>query len=78
MESKRFNSTALVEGTYEPATRMLRLWFTSEPHQGYDYPNVPLHLWQGLCSARSAGTYYNDHLREVYGDPRSGPRWPRR
>lgn len=78
MESKRFISKALVEGTYEPATRLLRLWFTSEPHRGYDYPNVPAHIWQGLCSAHSAGEYYNLHIREAYGDPRSTPPWPRR
>ncbi|RUR68665.1 KTSC domain-containing protein [Variovorax guangxiensis] len=77
MEETRFVSNALVKGTYEPTTSLLRLWFTSEPHQGYDYPGVPASVWHGLCLARSAGTYYNEHIRDQYGNgfrPAFGPR----
>lgn len=68
MEEARFNSSALVRGTYEPAERLLRLWFTSEPLAGYDFPGVPAQVWQGLRLARSAGAYYNDHIRDQYGN----------
>ena len=77
METHTFaGSTALVRGAYEPTTGLLRLWFTSDPHQAYDFPQVPAHLWQGLCRAKSAGSYYNQHIREQYDDPsRPVPRW---
>jgi hypothetical protein len=68
MEEKRFNSSALLRGAYEPATGLLTLWFTGEPFQGYDYPGVPAHVWQGLCMAVSPGTYYNDRIRDQYGN----------
>lgn len=77
METYTFtSSTALVRGTYEATTGLLRLWFTSDPHQAYDYPHVPLHLWKGLCLAQSAGNYYNEHIRDQYGDhSHPPPRW---
>lgn len=74
METHLFaGSSALVRGAYDPATGLLRLWFTSEPHLAYNYPHVPAHLWLGLCRAVSAGRYYNDNIRDQYGLPH--PHW---
>ncbi|WP_431191535.1 KTSC domain-containing protein [Ottowia testudinis] len=58
----------LVKGSYDPDTRLLRLWFTSAPDKVYDYPSVPAHIWFGLKSAGSAGTYYNEEIRHQYGE----------
>ncbi|WP_167336941.1 KTSC domain-containing protein [Acidovorax temperans] len=63
-------SGTLVKGTYDTEKRLLRLWFTSAPFQPYDYPGVPAHTWSGLKSAVSAGTYYNQNIRDQYGDQR--------
>lgn len=70
MEFQNFSSRALVEGAYEPRTSMLTLWFTSAPQEGYDYPGVPMYIWEGLCAAGSSGTYYNLHIRDTYGHRR--------
>lgn len=69
-EERHFNSRALSKGTYNPQTGLLRIWFTSNPHHGYDYYSVPAHIWQGLCSAASAGDYYSRHIRDSYSAKR--------
>lgn len=69
MEVRRFNSSAIDSAAYEPATATLTIWFTGN-HQGYDYPGVPPHVWQGLLLARSAGAYYNQCIRDQYGQGR--------
>ena len=60
-----FNSSAIYAGSYDAATSNLTIWFTSSG-QAYDYPGVPLHTWQGLLNASSAGTYFNLHIRDQY------------
>lgn len=70
METHSFaGSRTLVKGTYSPDTQLLRLWFTSSPDRAYDYPRVPEHTWTGLKAARSPGGYYNDHIRDQFGEP---------
>jgi hypothetical protein len=32
----------------------------------YDFCGVPETVYQGLMSASSKGTYYNDHIRDRY------------
>ncbi|TQL87435.1 KTSC domain-containing protein [Delftia sp. HK171] len=80
METHSFaGSRTLVQGTYSPDTHLLRLWFTSSPDRPYDYPRVPEHIWTGLKAARSAGEYYNLHIRDQYGEPRAPANpWRRR
>lgn len=59
-----FNSSAVKRAEYDPASMRLKLWF---PDGGpYDFCRVPQHIWDGLLSARSKGTYYNDHIRDRY------------
>lgn len=70
-------STTLVKASYESERRLLRLWFTSAPQQAYDYPGVPGHIWSGLKLAASAGSYYNEHIRQQYGHQPT-PSWQRR
>ena len=73
LETQTFPSSGtLVKAAYDADTRLLRLWFTGNP-QGYDYPHVPTHIWSGLKSAHSAGQYYNQHIRDQYGQPHTRP-----
>ena len=36
----------------------------------YDYYGVPQSVYEGLLRARSAGTYYNDYIRDRYASNR--------
>jgi hypothetical protein len=60
-----FNSTAVRAATYNPGTGTLTLWFTSSG-RGYDYYGVPMHVFEGLLSASSKGTYFNAYIRDRY------------
>ncbi|WP_417463254.1 KTSC domain-containing protein [Kordiimonas sp.] len=62
-----FNSTAISRAEYNSATRVLQIWFV-ESGGPYDYYGVPQHIFDGLCNAASKGGYFNDHIREQYGD----------
>lgn len=59
-----FNSSAIKRAEYKDANGALRIWFPSG--KAYDYCNVPQHVWDGLCNARSKGTYFNDHIDGRY------------
>src|SRR5690606_23360480 len=45
-----FNSTAISRAEYDSGT--LRIWFV-ESGGPYDFYNVPLHIFEGLCNAVS-------------------------
>ncbi len=58
------NSSTIVAADYNPASRHLYLWF---PNNGpYTFYGVPERIFNGLISASSAGTFYNDHIRGQY------------
>ncbi|WP_366519673.1 KTSC domain-containing protein [uncultured Erythrobacter sp.] len=59
-----FSSTAISHARYDPPSGGLHIVFTSG--RGYDFCGVPQWVWQGLCSASSTGTYYNDVIRDNY------------
>lgn len=59
-----FNSTAISRAEYDSGT--LRIWFV-ESGGPYDFYNVPLHIFEGLCNAVSKGGYYNNFIRDRYG-----------
>lgn len=58
------NSSAIVAADYDPASRHLYLWF---PNNGpYTFYRVPEHIFRGLITASSAGSYYNSYIRRRY------------
>lgn len=59
-----FNSSAIKRAEYDPISRRLKIWF---PDGGpYDFCGVPQHVYEGLCTATSKGSYYNAHIRDRY------------
>ncbi|MBD7962127.1 KTSC domain-containing protein [Comamonas sp. Sa2CVA6] len=67
MEIRNLNSSAIRRAGYSAESRTLTIWFTSDPALGYDYYGVPAHIWQGLISTSSAGTYFHLHIEKQYG-----------
>lgn len=59
-----FNSSAISRGEYDAGSMRMILWFTQG--NSYTFCGVPAHVWQGLVSAGSKGTYYNNHIRDRY------------
>ena len=59
-----FSSTAIARGSYDTDTQQMELAFTSG--RTYTFENVPEHVWEGLCSARSAGSYFASQIKGVY------------
>ena len=72
LEMHNFESTAIFRAAYDPEARLLVLCFTSDSNMEYDYPGVPSHIWQGLLRAPSKGVYYNQNIRDTYGQLRTG------
>ncbi|MHA6689451.1 KTSC domain-containing protein [Devosia sp. A449] len=61
----RFDSTAIERAEYDPESRVLQIWF--KPSGGpYDHLEVPEEVFYELCTAPSAGRYYNEHIRDRY------------
>lgn len=60
-------SSAIHRAEYRNGT--LSIWFV-ESGGPYDFYGVPEYVYNGLLSARSAGTYYNDHIRDRYSSNR--------
>lgn len=64
MEMIRVNSSAISAVGYDPASRRMKIKF--KQGQTYDFCNVPERIFNGLLSAGSKGSYYNDHIRDRY------------
>ena len=62
-------SSAISRAEYIRQTATLQIWFT-ESGGPYDYHGVPESVYLGLISARSAGTYFNDYIRDRYSSNR--------
>ena len=60
-----FNSSAIRAASYNPATGVLTLWFTSGV-LGFDYYGVPISIFEGLLMAPSKGQYFNAYIRDQY------------
>jgi hypothetical protein len=58
------NSSALRAVDYDPFSRDMQIWFASGGP--YTFRGVPPSIYQGLISAGSPGTYYNNHIRGRY------------
>ena len=60
----QLSSSAVVAADYDSARRRLYLWF---PNNGpYTFFGVPEHIFRGLISASSAGSYYNSNIKGRY------------
>jgi hypothetical protein len=59
------NSSAISRVEYDAGSRRMTIWF-KQGGQGYDFCGVPEHVYQGLISASSAGTYYDQNIRDRY------------
>lgn len=55
---------------YDETSHTLTLEFRSGTT--YDYFDVPLHVYEGLIGAASAGTYFAHNIRDVYRFARTG------
>jgi len=64
MEMHSVNSRAISAIGYDKETRRMKITF--KQGKTYDFCGVPEHIFQGLLSASSKGTYYNDHIRDRY------------
>ncbi|MBL8570498.1 MAG: KTSC domain-containing protein [Phreatobacter sp.] len=62
-------STAVARAEYDYATSTLSIWFR-ESGGPYDYYRVPESVYVGLINARSAGIYFNSHIRDRYSSNR--------
>ena len=58
------SSRAISAVGYDPASRRMKIEF--KQGKTYDFCNVPEHIFNGLLSASSKGTYYNDYIRDRY------------
>ncbi|TWF53303.1 KTSC domain-containing protein [Neorhizobium alkalisoli] len=62
-------SSAIGRAEYNDATSTLSIWFV-ESGGPYDYYHVPEQVYIGLINARSAGSYFNDYIRDRYSSNR--------
>lgn len=58
------NSSAISSVGYNEDTQQLRITFTSGGT--YTYYSVPKWKYEGLISASSAGTYFNENIRDQH------------
>ncbi|MBN9981650.1 KTSC domain-containing protein [Rhizobium laguerreae] len=62
-------SSAISRAEYIRQSSTLQIWFV-ESGGPYDYYSVPERVYLGLISTRSAGTYFNDYIRDQYSSNR--------
>lgn len=60
----QLSSTALSSAEYDDESGQLSITFTSG--QTFTYDNVPMSVFEGLQSARSAGQFYHQRIKGVY------------
>ena len=61
LDQKSFaGSSAISEAAYDDEAEELTIWFTTG--KVYRYDRVPALIWDGLSTAESAGTYFNQHI----------------
>jgi len=64
MQMIHVNSSAIQSAGYDPDTQQMKVKFNQG--QTYNFCRVPEHIFKGLISAASKGTYYNSHIRGRY------------
>lgn len=63
MNMQYVNSSNLVAVGYDSSSQTLRIQFNNGT---YDYHGVPQHVYQGLMSASSHGSYHARHIKNAY------------
>lgn len=63
-ERQQFQSTALMDGTYDRETQELTVTFRNGG--SYTMTGVPPDLWEGLCAASSPGSFFHQNIRGRY------------
>lgn len=64
MEMIRVSSSAISAVGYDPETQQMQIKFVQG--RTYTFCRVPQHIFDGLLSAGSKGTYYDNHIRDRY------------
>ncbi len=64
MEMISVSSSAISAVGYDADTQRMKIRFTEG--KTYDFCRVPPYIFNGLLTAGSKGTYYNDHIRDRY------------
>ena len=60
------SSLAIAQIGYDHQSRQLDIEFREIGV--YSYYNVPPHIYEGFMNASSKGQYFNEHIRDQYGD----------
>ncbi|MER9068914.1 KTSC domain-containing protein [Mesorhizobium sp. M0902] len=58
-------STAIRSIDYQPATRILSVWFVPSGNR-YDYEDVPPQVHAAFRKSSSKGRFFNEHIRDRY------------
>lgn len=65
MEERSFRTSTVIRRVrYDEDVEELTIWFVSG--NIYRYSRVPVLVWDGLSTAKSAGTYFNQHITGRY------------
>lgn len=64
MEMIRVSSSAISAVGYDSEIQQMQIQFV--PGKTYTFCHVPQHIFDGLLSAGSKGTYYDHHIRDRY------------
>jgi hypothetical protein len=64
LDRRQLKSSAIASCEYDAETQDLTVTFTNG--RSYDLSGVPPDMFEGLCSASSAGSYFNTFLRGQY------------
>ena len=57
----QLSSSAIASASYEPDTSLMQITFTSG--NTYDFPGTDQQTFEGLVTAPSPGSYYNEHIK---------------
>ena len=64
METVSLSSSAISQVSYNSDTKEMHITFAQG--RTYIFCGVPRHIFEGLTTAASAGTYYNSYIRDRY------------
>ena len=64
LERRQLKSSAIALVEYDDEDQTMSVTFTNG--RTYDLSGVPPDLFEGLCSASSAGSFFNTYLRGMY------------